>query len=54
MITFTQQQSKIPKLMRPVYIVTAGVSKFDRAFPDKRTEELCIDAFTMASDMLDM
>jgi acetyl-CoA C-acetyltransferase len=54
MITFTQQQSKIPKLMRPVYIVTAGVSKFDRAFPDRRTEELCIDAFTMASDMLDM
>ncbi len=43
MITFSKQQLKIPKLQRPVYLVTAGQSKFDRAFPDKRTEELCID-----------
>ena len=38
--------------MRPVYLVTAGQSKFDRAMPDKRTEELCIDSFTMAAKMI--
>ncbi len=54
MITFSKQQLKIPKLQRPVYLVTAGQSKFDRAFPDKRTEELCIEAFTMAAGLLDI
>lgn len=54
MITFSKQQLKIPKLQRPVYLVTAGQSKFDRAFPDKRTEELCIDSFTMAARLLDI
>ena len=54
MITFSQQQLKIPALQRPVYMVTAGQSKYDRAFPDKRTEELCIEAFTMAAGLLDM
>ena len=54
MIKFSKQQLKVPKLMRPVYLVTAGQSKFDRAMPDKRTEELCVDAFTMASDLLNM
>ncbi len=54
MITFSKQQLKIPKLQRPVYLVTAGQSKFDRAFPDKRTEELCIDSFRMASELLDI
>ena len=54
MITFSKQQLKIPKLQRPVYLVTAGQSKFDRAFPDKRTEELCIDSFTMAAALLDI
>jgi len=33
MIKFSDKQLKIPKLMRPVYLVTAGQSKFDRAFP---------------------
>ena len=46
MIKFSEQQLKVPKLMRPVYLVTAGQSKFDRAMPDKRTEEFCVDAFT--------
>jgi len=54
MIKFSKQQLKIPQLQRPVYMVTAGQSKFDRAFPDKRTEELCIDAFTMAAKLLDL
>jgi acetyl-CoA C-acetyltransferase len=54
MITFSKQQLKIPRLQRPVYLVTAGQSKYDRAFPDKRTEELCIDAFTMAAKLLDI
>ena len=54
MITFSKQQLKIPKLQRPVYLVTAGQSKFDRAFPDKRTEELCIDSFTMAAKLLEI
>lgn len=54
MIRFSKQQLKIPQLQRPVYLVTAGQSKFDRAFPDKRTEELCIDSFTMASRLLDI
>jgi acetyl-CoA C-acetyltransferase len=40
MIKFSDRQLKIPKLLRPVYLVTAGQSKFDRAIPEKRTEEL--------------
>jgi radical SAM superfamily enzyme YgiQ (UPF0313 family) len=40
MIKFSDKQLAIPKLMRPVYLVTAGQSKFDRAFPDQWTEEL--------------
>jgi len=53
MIKFSERQLRIPKLMRPVYLVTAGQSKFDRAIPEKKTEELCIDAFTMAARMID-
>ena len=44
MIKFSERQLKTPKYMRPVYLVTAGQSKYDRAIPEKRTEELCIDA----------
>lgn len=54
MITFSRRQLKIPTLQRPVYLVTAGQSKFDRAIPDKRTEELCIEAFTMAAQLVDL
>ncbi len=54
MIKFSKHQLKIPKLMRPVYMVTGGQSKFDRAIPDKRTEELCIDALTMAAGLINM
>ncbi len=52
MINFSAQQLTIPKMSRPVYLVTGGMSKFDRAFPDKRTEELAIDAFTEASEFI--
>jgi len=51
-INFSAQQLTIPKMSRPVYLVTGGMSKFDRAFPDKRTEELAIDAFTEASEFI--
>ncbi len=54
MITFSDRQLRIPKMSRPVYLVTGGMSKFDRAFPDKRTEELCIDAFTEAAEFIGM
>ncbi|TET00937.1 MAG: thiolase domain-containing protein [Promethearchaeota archaeon] len=54
MIKFSDRQLKIPKLMRPVYLATVGMSKFDRAFPETRTEELCIQAFTAAADFVNM
>ena len=54
MIKFSDKQLAIPKLMRPVYLVTAGQSKFDRAFPDKRTEELCIDALVQAAELINL
>ena len=53
MIRFSDRQLKIPKLARPVYLVTAGQTKFDRAFPDKRTEELCVEAFREAAALID-
>jgi len=54
MIKFSDKQLKIPKLMRPVYLATVGMSKFGRAFPETRTEELCIQAFTDAADFVNM
>ncbi|MEI8347729.1 MAG: hypothetical protein WCG27_09690, partial [Pseudomonadota bacterium] len=50
-IKFSQQQLRAPKFMRPVYLVTAGQSKFDRAIPEKKTEELCIDALNMSANL---
>ena len=40
--------------MRPVYMITGGMSQFGRAFPTRKTEELVIDAFTMMSEVLNM
>ena len=54
MIKFSEEQLKVPKFLRPVYLVTAGQSKFDRAHPDKRTEELCVDALVQASELINM
>ncbi len=50
MITFSERQLKIPKMSKPVYLVTGGMSKFGRAIPEKRTEELVIDAFKEAAE----
>ncbi len=52
MIRFSERQLKIPSLLRPVYLVTAGQSLFDRAIPEKRTEELCVDALCMAAELI--
>ena len=54
MIKFSERQLKTPRQMRPVYLVTAGQSKYARAIPEKRTEELCIDALTMAAELLNL
>ena len=52
MITFSKKQLKIPNMSRPVFLVTGGMSKFGRSMPDKRTEELCIDALTEAATFI--
>ncbi|TAJ94059.1 MAG: thiolase domain-containing protein [Gammaproteobacteria bacterium] len=54
MITFSERQLRIPTIMRPVYLVTGGMSKFARAFPDRKTEELCVDALTEAAEFIYM
>ncbi|NOZ07583.1 MAG: thiolase domain-containing protein [FCB group bacterium] len=54
MIKFSERQLKIPRMCRPVYLVTGGMSKFGRALPEKRTEELVIDAFTEAARFLNL
>ncbi len=54
MITFSERQLKIPKMSKPVYLVTGGMSKFGRAIPEKRTEELVIDAFNEAAEFIGM
>lgn len=54
MIRFSNIQKGIPKMAQPVYLVTGGMSQFARAFPTKRTEELCIDGFNMAAMLLGM
>lgn len=54
MIKFSKEQLKAPEMMRPVYLVTVGMSPFARAFPETRTEELCIEAFTEAATLIGM
>ena len=54
MITFSERQLKTPRFLRPVYLVTGGNSQFARAFPEKRTEELCVEALTMACELIDI
>ena len=53
MIKFSKRQLKTPKMQRPVYLVTGGMSKFGRSIPEKRTEELVIDAFVEAAEFID-
>jgi acetyl-CoA C-acetyltransferase len=52
MITFSERQLRIPQMSKPVYMVTGGMSKFGRAIPEKRTEELVIDAFAEAAQFI--
>jgi acetyl-CoA C-acetyltransferase len=52
MIKFSDRQLKIPEMTRPVYLVTGGESQFGRAFPEKRTEELVVDALDMAAKLI--
>ncbi|MCU0723155.1 MAG: thiolase domain-containing protein [Planctomycetes bacterium] len=47
MIKFGEGNLKIPKLQRPVYVVAAGMSDFRKTYPEKKTEELCVEAFRM-------
>ena len=47
MITFSKQQLQTPKQMRPVYVVAGGTSDFRKNYPEKKTEELCVEAFRM-------
>ncbi len=54
MINFSKRQLKIPRFSRDVYLVTGGNSEFRRAFPEKRTEELCIDALQEAAEYIGM
>ncbi len=54
MITFSDRQIRVPKLARPVYMISGGMSQFARAFPRKKTEELVIEAFLMMAEILGM
>ncbi len=47
MIKFTERNLAPPKQMRPVYVVAAGHSDFRKRYPEKKTEELCVEAFRM-------
>lgn len=48
MIRFGSGNLRIPKLERPVYVVTAGMTDFRKAYPEKQSTELCMDALRMA------
>lgn len=52
MITFSKEQLATPKFARDVYLVTGGMSEFRRAFPERRTEELCVEAFQEAAEYI--
>ena len=54
MIKFSDKQLRVPTQSRPVYMVTGGNSEFRRAHPTKKTEELCIDALTMAAELINL
>jgi len=52
MITFSKEQLATPKFSRDVYLVTGGMSEFRRAYPERRTEELCIEALQEAANYI--
>ncbi len=48
MIQFGKGNLRIPKLSRPVYVVAGGMTDFRKAYPEKQSTELCMDAMRMA------
>ncbi|MDP8256570.1 MAG: hypothetical protein P9M14_12540 [Candidatus Alcyoniella australis] len=54
MIKFSEMQLKTPRFIRDVYLVTGGMSEFRRAFPERRTEELCIESLQEAAGYIGM
>ena len=48
MIKFGKGNLRIPKLERPVYVVAGGMTDFRKAYPEKQSTELCMDAIRMA------
>ena len=49
MIKLGHGNLRIPKFEKPVYIVAAGQTDFRKKYPEKTTEELCVEAFSMAA-----
>jgi len=47
MIKFRPGNLAVPKQMRPVYLVAAGQSDFKKRYPEKKIEELAVEAFRM-------
>src|SRR3989344_6401887 len=48
MIKFGKGNLRIPKFERPVYVVAGGMTDFRKAYPEKQSTELCMDAIRMA------
>src|SRR3989344_8200413 len=48
MLTFGNGNLRIPRLERPVYAIAGGMTDFRKAYPEKQTTELCMDAVRMA------
>ena len=48
MITFGDGNLRIPEFAQPVYVVAAGTTDFRKAYPEKQSTELCMDAILMA------
>lgn len=55
MIEFGAGNLRIPKLSRPVYVVAGGLTDFRKFYPEKQSNELCLEAAKMAvEDSLEM
>ncbi|MEK7566843.1 MAG: thiolase domain-containing protein [Patescibacteria group bacterium] len=48
MIKFGKGNLRVPELSRPVYVVAGGMTDFRKAYPEKQSTELCMDAMRMA------
>ena len=54
MIEFAPGNLRVPKWSRPVYMVAAGTSDFRKRYPEKKLEELCMEAFRMLLEENDL